>query len=627
MTSLISKGSDRLVWETMKELLKKFEKRLRSVPDGASSASEDLFMYRLQFLFGIIVYPIWFFVYDSFEWATDDLLGRSLVACYFLAAFILSYNRYTAGKIWDYIYVAGAFLVNFHLFSIVCFNNLHTLYVFGSLLGIVITGFAITKTRIYLIFALGHLVWMNSYLLYKNQFFTGQGLLFSAGALTVISMIGGVVYNRIYLIRSAKESEASFAALAENTVEAIFAEKNGVIVNLNKAAELLVGQRESVLGKSIENLISIEGELWPTQEANSATSKLLQNGIEKSHSHNIRLGLIANISVWLQQNRLITGNSNNYPEAGPNTKKSHESVLTLPDGRRIDAEIFSFKSGHLRTKQNIYVIRDVSERKANERLVLEQKNSLLRLFELEGEAAKAVQSAMLPGKVSHPKFDMEMVYNPADKTGGDFYHYVASKDDRYHYFFLGDVSGHGAAAGLMVGVAVGASSSDLDTHLNPETGLIQTLKTLNNIFFRMQEKTQKFMTMVAVCFDIKTGELFVANAGHIFPLVKTSTGVISITGSRGNPLGYSDLSEFNVCKTQLKKDDMLLLSTDGLTDPGIMSGPISRRKLKSMFIKEKNPHDLLQAIEKIVAENRQDFTDDIAYIILKSGVSEANVAA
>ncbi len=134
-------------------------------------------------------------------------------------------------------------------------------------------------------------------------------------------------------------------------------------------------------------------------------------------------------------------------------------------------------------------------------LLMQEKQTLAAEF----EAAQQVQNLLLPGAATKtPGFAVESAYRPALQVGGDFYFVKALADGRL-LVVVGDVSGKGLRAAMLVSVVVGIlrtavpnSASAVLTALN--AGLVG-------------HTGGGFVTACSVLFEAD-GSATIANAGH-----------------------------------------------------------------------------------------------------------------
>jgi hypothetical protein len=98
-----------------------------------------------------------------------------------------------------------------------------------------------------------------------------------------------------------------------------------------------------------------------------------------------------------------------------------------------------------------------------------------RAVELEMEQARELQQhVLIPEPVVSPMFTVETAYHPARQVGGDFFQVIPQADGSL-VIVVGDVSGKGMGAAMLVAVLVGAIRTRAD--MSPDPGAM--LHTLN----------------------------------------------------------------------------------------------------------------------------------------------------
>ena len=177
------------------------------------------------------------------------------------------------------------------------------------------------------------------------------------------------------------------------------------------------------------------------------------------------------------------------------------------------------------------------------------------------EVARGIQQTLLPDAVPVMKEWAFAAYQECcDQTGGDYYDFVKTNDNTDCDIIVGDVSGHGIGAALMMSSAR-AFLLGLYEH-NQE--LQSLLAALNNLLERdMADDT--FMTM-CIARAFKDGHLEYVSAGHEPPFVwRTSKQVFDELDSTGILLGAIDDAEYGVeTVSALGKGDVFVMITDGI---------------------------------------------------------------
>lgn len=151
------------------------------------------------------------------------------------------------------------------------------------------------------------------------------------------------------------------------------------------------------------------------------------------------------------------------------------------------------------------------------------------------ELARQIQLALLPGKVPGLSgWRFSAWQRSCDATGGDYHDFVALPDGGMD-LVVGDVSGHGIAAAMLMSTARAFLRALHDGGL-PPGGLIGRL----NALLAQDMADDAFMTM-AMCRVHPDGRLSYVSAGHDPPLVlRRATATFDQLESTGLALGMLD---------------------------------------------------------------------------------------
>ena len=195
----------------------------------------------------------------------------------------------------------------------------------------------------------------------------------------------------------------------------------------------------------------------------------------------------------------------------------------------------------------------------------EQKVSLQRDIEITGQ----IQQGMLP--VDFQQRDDVDIYGrltPAKIVGGDLYDYFvrkASNDygaiDDYLFFCVGDVSGKGIPASLLMSVI---------THMvrNMSRRTTNTRRICNSINATISERNTQnmFCTLFVGVLNLRTGRLDYCNAGHNPPIVVRDGKAEFMNPEVNIPIGVDGTMKFKTQTMYLNKGDILFLYTDGVNE-------------------------------------------------------------
>ncbi len=197
----------------------------------------------------------------------------------------------------------------------------------------------------------------------------------------------------------------------------------------------------------------------------------------------------------------------------------------------------------------------------------------------EMELAHDLQMKLLP---SLDGFDPEALaarVRPAESVGGDFYHLLRLPEGRVGVM-VGDVSSHGFPAALIMALALSAATIYAPDRESPAQVLNEMGKALQDEL----ESTEMYLTLVYAVVDPEAGELVYANAGHPHAFVIRGDGSRSRLEAMDPPMGIAEGGEYHETRVPWTSgEDLLLLFTDGLSDPVI---PGSRRAGEERLVDE-----------------------------------------
>ncbi len=171
------------------------------------------------------------------------------------------------------------------------------------------------------------------------------------------------------------------------------------------------------------------------------------------------------------------------------------------------------------------------------------------------EQAQQLQQRVLVPEIVHSSvFSVESEYRPAQTVGGDFFQ-TLTKPDGSLLVVIGDVSGKGVSAAMLVAVLVGAIRNQAEYSLDPAL----MLATLNR---RMVGRSGgHFATCLAAELS-PNGQVRIANAGHMPPYLNGKE--LDLEGSL--PLGIKDETEYRMQTFTLRHGDQVMFMTDGVVE-------------------------------------------------------------
>ena len=182
-----------------------------------------------------------------------------------------------------------------------------------------------------------------------------------------------------------------------------------------------------------------------------------------------------------------------------------------------------------------------------------------RALEDDLELAAQIQTGLLPQPSQKiDGWEVAFHYQPAGLVSGDYCDLISSEDESLH-FVLGDVSGKGVAASMLMAHL----QAMFRTLISSKLPLDQILERASRVFC---ESTLPTHYATLVCGKTSTGgDVEICNAGHLPPLLVHEGSVRSIEAT-GLPVGVFCSERFSVNRFQMKKGDTLFLYTDGFSE-------------------------------------------------------------
>jgi hypothetical protein len=232
----------------------------------------------------------------------------------------------------------------------------------------------------------------------------------------------------------------------------------------------------------------------------------------------------------------------------------------------------------------------------------------------ELEVARELQADLLPRTVPDLRgWHISHSYRTANEVGGDYYDFSVLPDGRLA-LMVGDASGHGMAAGLLMAIANAALELAMDLDPSPP----ESLRLLNRTLCRTGD-TRAFMSIFYALLDPATGAMEYACAGHPFPLLRRWDGGIEELGEGGLPLGVRRDLAFSSRRVSLESGDVLVLYSDGLPEGINPAGePFGYERLRELVAQPGTPQAIWERILRAFDEHRgeQPLGDDFSLVVL-----------
>ena len=340
----------------------------------------------------------------------------------------------------------------------------------------------------------------------------------------------------------------------------------------------------STLEQTLEQIVSLVFEAVPADRC------LLMMRDEHSEEMKVavarlrdRVGAIGEIrvsrnvmdEVVIRGKSVLTSDAQHDPRfaSGTVVLQGVRSVLAVPLG--VSEKVFGiiyadspiaegrFTEDHLKvltTLASVAAIRVENARLVEARF---QQERLERELQLAMEIQQRFQPTAPPVVTG---YEFQGISFPCYEIGGDYYDFIQREDGRL-VIALGDVSGKGTAAALLM--------SSLHASIHAQTGshdsLVDTISAVNR-YLADNIPSNRFVTLFYAELDPESGALSFLNAGHNPPLIVHAAGTVEQLASGGLPLGIKANAEYREGRTTLQRGDVLVIYSDGVTEAASPSG-------------------------------------------------------
>lgn len=250
------------------------------------------------------------------------------------------------------------------------------------------------------------------------------------------------------------------------------------------------------------------------------------------------------------------------------------SVLAVPLSVN-EAEIFgliyadsptyetTFTEEHLNILTTLASVASI--RVENARLLEErfERERMEHELELATEIQQRFQPSAMP---SVEGYEFQGISFSCYEIGGDYYDFIPRHDGKM-FVALGDVSGKGTAAALLMSSLHAA----IHAQAAAKSSLEETVTSVNQ-YLAENTPANRFVTLFIAELDPSDGTLEYINAGHNPPLIAHTDGRIQQLDAGGFPLGILPMAQYEVGKTYLKSGDVLVVYSDGVSEANNLNG-------------------------------------------------------
>jgi serine phosphatase RsbU (regulator of sigma subunit)/integral membrane sensor domain MASE1 len=242
------------------------------------------------------------------------------------------------------------------------------------------------------------------------------------------------------------------------------------------------------------------------------------------------------------------------------------------------------------------------------------------VLERELEMARRIQTGVLPRVTALPGFDIAGSLETASRVGGDFYDVVSTSSQRF-WVMIGDVSGHGMDAGLVMLMAQSAAQASLRSR--PDAGPAHLVAQVNRVIYEnvhARMGRDDFVTFMALRHD--GGGRFLAAGGHLPVYIARADGEVTAVEVTGPWCGVQPEIEGQLRELPLSlgEGDLLCLVTDGVLEARDRNGAFFNEDRLLSALAAARGGTAAQALDQLLGQVRafqRAQEDDITAVLVK----------
>src|SRR5262245_6690165 len=194
----------------------------------------------------------------------------------------------------------------------------------------------------------------------------------------------------------------------------------------------------------------------------------------------------------------------------------------------------------------------------------------VRLLEVQQEQKRLANELALASEIQfrlHPEtppaipgHDVLGVSFACYEVGGDYYDFIEKPDGRY-VVALGDVSGKGTGAALLMSSIHAAVRAHTRTRLSAS----EIVSEINQYIYD-NTPANRYVTLFYSELDPRSHQLTYINSGHNAPLLVRASGEVTRLDIGGFPVGITTFGDYREGWVEIEPGDVMVVYSDGMTE-------------------------------------------------------------
>lgn len=250
---------------------------------------------------------------------------------------------------------------------------------------------------------------------------------------------------------------------------------------------------------------------------------------------------------------------------------------------------------------------------------LHEEHLQKQLLEQQMNLAHSIQAGFWPRQTPNiPGYRVAGISKPATWVGGDYYDFIRTNDEAIWGFTLGDVTGKGMAAALLMAEL----RSVLRAQIENNNSINESISRVNRTIFK-DTPIDKFITLFYGELNTDTHWFRYVNAGHNPAyLINFDTGKIKKLRAGDVMLGIIEDVNYRLREVEIAPGEQLVIFSDGITEAQNSDGDFYGDEQFEQWLLQHpdySPSDLISLIllELEMFRGSHPQSDDITMLIIK----------
>jgi len=239
----------------------------------------------------------------------------------------------------------------------------------------------------------------------------------------------------------------------------------------------------------------------------------------------------------------------------------------------------------------------------------------------EMELARSIQLSLLPRETPVLN-DLELAcrIQTSSEVGGDYYDFL-DFDSRHLGLALGDATGHGVPAALLISTVASAFHTQAATRQRPAAVLDAMNRSLFRLVSNRSLQRGAFAGFVYALFERDQSLLRYCNGGMPAPWLLRADGSMERLHRGGHLLGFSEDHDYLQGVLKLHPGDLLFFRSDGVEDQeNAIDGQFGEARLLE-WLHERKDFNLERLSDQLMETLRQysagELDDDISFLFMR----------